>query len=664
MKHNKKTIPAAPLNEAIPESDIQNKVAAILDIGEKLKTEFYGIDKQIDTIIRYVTPFYATPSLLSKPVVICLWGMTGVGKTDVLRRLAVLMNMQSRFATFDMGEYTGDFTEYALRHQLDDLADSVEDGRAMIVFDEMQTIRFINERNDELDRPAARLIWDILDGAPIARNSSFSNRILGMIKELKRCQQLGVTVEKNQVVNGKQHYKKIRRMWARDENDHGKVINSDDFDCLYQTNPSFFEYNENYEFWEKQFETYVDLEQYIQCLQTISQGYILGEPKSLSRSLIFCVGNLDEVYQGSKAISPDIDIESLREITEKVNLTQVKKALLSRFRPEQIARLGNNHVIYPSLDRNSYWNIIRKHVEHSLNKVKNIYNVQLHVNQNVLELIFNESVFPTQGARPVNNSFSMLFDAYLADALCHLKSEGDVYWNYDSNTKQYHFTRGQEVYEQKVQLMIESQRDSLYDDKQAVIAVHEAGHGLAYALYCGAWPLELRSRTADSEGGFTAYEVKEFKTRHDVLSELKIDLAGIVAEEIIFGAENVSNGSSSDIEHATDSLQEAISDLGLFRELWIGTVSQGAGKLSDGYSLVERNTFVKDILQNTHTELLNEMSQHKTLIVHLANYLVEHTRMSRDVFEQICNQYGVDIQPGFSHREHLLQMIEETNSVH
>ena len=77
-------------SQLISEDIIKSRVLEINEIGAQLKTEFAGIDKQIDTIIRYVTPFYATPELLTRPVVVCLWGMTGVGKTHVLRRLANL----------------------------------------------------------------------------------------------------------------------------------------------------------------------------------------------------------------------------------------------------------------------------------------------------------------------------------------------------------------------------------------------------------------------------------------------------------------------------------------------------------------------------------------------------------------------------------------------
>ena len=629
-------------------------------IGAQLKTEFAGIDNQIDTIIRYVTPFYATPELLTRPVVVCLWGMTGVGKTHVLRRLSNLMNMQSRYVTFDMGEYSGGFSEYTLRYQLDDVADTVEDGRAMIVFDEMQTIRFIDENGNEIDRPAARLIWDVLDGTPMARNTSFSNDVQEMVKDFKRLKRLRVAIEKNTVVSGLNHFKRVRRRWSRDEDESISVaINSDDFEMLYKANPSHFNYNEDYETWVKTFESLPDIDAYVSYLQSISDGYNLGEPNNLSRSLIFCVGNLDEVYHESHDISPDIDIESLREFTEKVTLSQVKSALLNRFRPEQIARLGNNHVIYPSLVRESYWKIIRKHVANSLVRVKQTYDVDLEVDDSVMELIFKESVFPTQGARPVNNSFSMLFDSYLADALCQLPTEGTIKWSYNPDTRQYIFVRENQVYSVDVQLMVESQRDNEESDKQAVIAVHVAGHGLAAVLYTGRWPKELRSRTAGTEGGYTIFEPFAFKTRSDILGVIKLGMAGIVAEELIFGNKNISNGAGEDFSNLTKELHNAVAQLGMFRERWMGTSNAHLGLLSDAQSTKKVSEIVSEILTQAHQELTEDFSKHKRLLLKVSSHLIQHTSMPGTLFAEVCQSCGVSPIERYSHRQALLEAIKD-----
>ena len=64
----------------------------------------------------------------------------------------------------------------------------------------------------------------------------------------------------------------------------------------------------------------------------------------LTQSLIFVIGNLDEAYYMSRNINPDISADEFHHYTLKITVADVKKALQRRFRNEQIARLGNNHI--------------------------------------------------------------------------------------------------------------------------------------------------------------------------------------------------------------------------------------------------------------------------------------------------------------------------------
>ena len=51
---------------------------------ENLKKHFVGLDNIIDKIIEKLTAWYLFPEILTRPLVINLWGMTGVGKTDLI----------------------------------------------------------------------------------------------------------------------------------------------------------------------------------------------------------------------------------------------------------------------------------------------------------------------------------------------------------------------------------------------------------------------------------------------------------------------------------------------------------------------------------------------------------------------------------------------------
>lgn len=47
----------------------------------------------------------------------------------------------------------------------------------------------------------------------------------------------------------------------------------------------------------------------------------------------------------------DIDADIFRAFTEKITVVDVKQSLTRRFKPEQVARFGNMHLIYRALGK-------------------------------------------------------------------------------------------------------------------------------------------------------------------------------------------------------------------------------------------------------------------------------------------------------------------------
>jgi Cdc6-like AAA superfamily ATPase len=75
-----------------------------------LKEHFVGIDAIIDELCDAVTVWFVAPELLSRPAIINLWGMTGVGKTDLVRRLVRALDITDRFVEIELNN--GDSTTW------------------------------------------------------------------------------------------------------------------------------------------------------------------------------------------------------------------------------------------------------------------------------------------------------------------------------------------------------------------------------------------------------------------------------------------------------------------------------------------------------------------------------------------------------------------------
>src|SRR5271166_4596400 len=67
-----------------------------------LKNKFIGIDEVIDKIIDNISLWYLTPEIQFKPLIVSLWGITGVGKTDLVRQLVKLLDFTDKFIEIQM----------------------------------------------------------------------------------------------------------------------------------------------------------------------------------------------------------------------------------------------------------------------------------------------------------------------------------------------------------------------------------------------------------------------------------------------------------------------------------------------------------------------------------------------------------------------------------
>ena len=101
-----------------------NKLEKLQQTKDKLKSEFVGIDEIIDRVIDSITPWYITPEVLERPTVVSLWGLTGTGKTSLIRKLVKYLDLSGKSLFFDCGEQGGDADSRLFSDKLDDLFES------------------------------------------------------------------------------------------------------------------------------------------------------------------------------------------------------------------------------------------------------------------------------------------------------------------------------------------------------------------------------------------------------------------------------------------------------------------------------------------------------------------------------------------------------------
>jgi ATP-dependent metalloprotease len=117
-------------------------------------------------------------------------------------------------------------------------------------------------------------------------------------------------------------------------------------------------------------------------------------------------------------------------------------------------------------------------------------------------------------------------------------------------------------------ILMGAERKSQYLDEKAKLATayHEGGHALVALYTVGAMPLHKVTCVPRGHAlGYTAQLPENDRTSisyREYLAEIDVSMGGRVAEEIIYGAENVTSGASSDIRKATRTAQAMVKHWG------------------------------------------------------------------------------------------------------
>ncbi len=145
--------------------EFTEKRAILENARTVLKTEFIGIDRIIDEVIDNVSSWFILSDIQEKPIVINLWGLTGVGKTSLVTRLIELMNFKNKFFRFDLGEKTGTFS---FRQSLSELCANSDSSPIIIALDEFQHSRTVTGPfRTEKETDNNRMVWELVDSGII-----------------------------------------------------------------------------------------------------------------------------------------------------------------------------------------------------------------------------------------------------------------------------------------------------------------------------------------------------------------------------------------------------------------------------------------------------------------------------------------------------------------
>ena len=434
-------------------------------------------------------------------------------------------------------------------------------------------------------------------------------------------------------------------------------------------------------------ETYHKLEEMncdeiIEFIAEVYENARKGYDLKFNDSIIFVIGNLDEAYQISFDVNPDMSPDQFRKITEKISVVDIKDALKKRFRNEQIARLGNIHVIYPSFSKKNFEDIIQLSLNSYEKEVYNLTGYHLKFEDSIKKIIYDEGVYPTHGTRPIFSTVYEIVKSRLPEIIRQICESGvkdkvsyitysfddinDIVFGkcYDDNNNEIYV-----VEFNNVKFRLKRLRDSDgNDDQQALCALHESGHFVMYAKLFGKLPEKLVSRTAETDtGGFLMEDVEDSKKRiskKDMLKQIQVLLGGYVAEKTYFG-EEMTIGAQNDLKEATIIASKMIRRYGMGVSPCISTYVRGGGDDPSGYYVNEDNQHyinenIKIIISQAEEDVRKTLvtDEWKKMLKESALYLCENSAMPQSKMREIYDKVADSVKSSVRSETYYRNIIE------
>ncbi len=204
----------------------------------------------------------------------------------------------------------------------------------------------------------------------------------------------------------------------------------------------------------------------------------------------------------------------------------------------------------------------------------------------------------------------------------------------------------------KDKVMMGAERRSLVmsDAEKKMTAYHEAGHALCAMNEPECDPVHKATIIPRGRALGMVMSLPEgdrySKSKAKCLAELTMAMGGRAAEEIIFGADKVSNGASGDIKMATDQARRMVTEWGMSEKLGMIAYGDNGQEVFLGHSVTQHKNVseatareidseIKSIIDNAYRSAHRILTEHVDHLHAIAQNLLEHESLSGDEIRDV-----------------------------
>lgn len=655
----------------------------------KLKERFVGIDEVIDSIITKITYWYLYPERSKRPPVISLWGMTGVGKTDLVRNLKDFLGLQGAYAEIAMHNGTG---EDMLADAINSTAPRVSCGEpGIIVVDEFQRFRTKDSDGDPVRGLHYRDLWQILSDGILLDDLSYS-AIYRLMRQLRWEPGRGFALLPKEerdnaadnysdelIIQGPGDISVIEMLLGFPLGQEVGPFEAGlpkDVDVLMYAGKSLRQLARALDSGEVPFDRTVH--GILSAIYTqMTRGSLsdrITTRLDFTKALVFVIGNLDSLYLKGGFGGSSIPADFLRRHTQSISVVAVKETLSELFFPEQVARLGNVHIIYPSLSQEHFRVLAERSMATTAEELTDLFP-HMTLDPSILELVIRNGVYPDQGVRPLfttANEVSSEIAAVLHARFPAGNDQKGLVCQYDLQGRRFLLTSPEGII---LESPYEGDKDRISrktrEDAECLnmVAIHEAGHALVGYCTTGVIPEGI---VVQHGSAFNILQDTRRETFSVKVGHLISLLAGAQAVRLLLGSNALDAGHENDLQEASTLVVRMVRNYGMADDLVTRFAVKGKPQmlpLESRYSysgsanardasVAITNTdqeawFINNIISKANQEALAIVTRYTNALNSIAEALRKDLFLDRDSIKSILNKNRVkpntELAPPFPH---------------